>query len=91
MFKEIGITKFKEIRKIILFYFKNNIKINYPKISDDNIEVYGINIGLVMNNRSYKEKICNNINIIDLTEKQKINEFKIEITKTIINLKKNHI
>ena len=69
LFKEIGITKFKEIRKIILFYFKNNIKINYPRISDDNIEVYGINIGLVMNNRSYIEKICNNINIIDLTEK----------------------
>ena len=40
LFKEIGITKFKEIRKIILFYFKNNIKINYSRILDDNIEVY---------------------------------------------------
>ena len=42
LFKEIGITKFKEIRKIILFYFKNNIKINYSRISDDNIEVYDL-------------------------------------------------
>ena len=42
LFKEIGITKFKEIRKIILFYLKNNIKINYPRISDDNIEVYDL-------------------------------------------------
>ena len=40
LFKEIDITKFKEIRKIILFYFKNNIKINYSRILDDNIEVY---------------------------------------------------
>ena len=42
LFKEIGITKFKEIRKIILFYLKNNIKINYPRVSDDNIEVYDL-------------------------------------------------
>ena len=35
LFKEIGITKFKEIRKLILFYFKNNIL-------DDNIEVYDL-------------------------------------------------
>ena len=39
LFKEIGITKFKEIRKIILFYFKNNIKIIYPRILDGNIKV----------------------------------------------------
>ena len=42
LFKEIGITKFKEIRKIILFYLKNNIKINYPRVSDDNIKVYDL-------------------------------------------------
>ena len=42
LFKEIGITKFKEIRKIILFYFRNNININYLKISEDNIEVYDL-------------------------------------------------
>ena len=42
LFKEIGITKFKEIRKIILFYFRNNIKINYPNFSIDNIEVYDL-------------------------------------------------
>ena len=42
LFKEIGITKFKIIRKIILFYFKNDIKINYPRISDDNIKVYDL-------------------------------------------------
>ena len=29
--------------------------------------------------------------MMDLTEKQKIEEFKIEITKTIINLIENHI
>ena len=40
LFREIGIIKFKEIRKIILLYFKNNIKINYPRILDENIEVY---------------------------------------------------
>ena len=39
LFKEIGITKFKDIKKIILFYLRNNIRINYPKITEDNIEV----------------------------------------------------
>ena len=39
LFKEIGITKFKDIKKIILFYLRNNIRINYPKIKEDNIEV----------------------------------------------------
>ena len=42
LFKEIGITKFKYLRKIILFYFKINIKINYLRISKDNIEVYDL-------------------------------------------------
>ena len=42
LFKELGITKFKEIRKIISFYFRNNIKINYTKISEDNIEIYDL-------------------------------------------------
>ena len=41
-FKEIGIKKFKEIKKIISLYFRNNIKINYLKISYDNIEVYDL-------------------------------------------------
>ena len=49
------------------------------------------NIGLVMNNRSYAKNVCYNINMMDLTEKQKIEEFKIEITKTVINLTENHI
>ena len=49
------------------------------------------NIGLVMNDISYVEKVCYNISIIDRTEKQKIKKFKIEITKTIINLIENHI
>ena len=40
LIREIRIIKFKEIIKLILFYFKNNIKINYPRILDDNIEVY---------------------------------------------------
>ena len=39
LFKEIGITKFKDIKKIILFY---KIRINYPKITEDNIEVYNL-------------------------------------------------
>ena len=39
---EIGITKSQEIRKIILFYFKNNIKTNYPRVSIDKIEVYDL-------------------------------------------------
>ena len=42
LFKKIGITKFKDIRKIILFYLRNNIRINYPKIMEDNIEVYDL-------------------------------------------------
>ena len=42
LFQEIGITKFKDIRKIILFYFKNNIRINYPKTTEDNVEVYDL-------------------------------------------------
>ena len=37
------------------------------------------------------EKVCYNISMIDLTEKQKIEEFKTKITKTIINLTDNHI
>ena len=48
------------------------------------------NFSLVMNNRSYTEKICYNINMIYLTEKQKIEEFKIKITKIIINLTDNY-
>ena len=42
LFKEIGITKFKDIKKIILFYLRNKIRINYPKITEDNIEVYDL-------------------------------------------------
>ena len=42
LFKEIGITKFKDIRKIILFYLRDKIRINYPKITEDNIEVYDL-------------------------------------------------
>ena len=42
LFKEIGITKFKDIRKIILFYLRNKIRIKYPKITEDNIEVYDL-------------------------------------------------
>ena len=49
------------------------------------------NIGLVMNKRNYAKKVCYNISKIDLTEKQKIEEFKTEITKIIINLTKNQI
>ena len=44
-----------------------------------------------MNNMSYAKKVCYSINVINLTEKQKIEEFKTDITKTIINLIKNHI
>ena len=42
LFKEIGITKLKDIRKIILFYLRNKIIINYPKMTEDNIEVYDL-------------------------------------------------
>ena len=43
------------------------------------------------NNRSYAEKVCYNISMIDLTKNRKIEEFKTEITKTVINLTQNHI
>ena len=43
------------------------------------------------NNISYAEKVCYNISMIDLTENRKIEEFKTEITKTVINLTQNHI
>ena len=43
------------------------------------------------NNRSYAEKVCYNISMIDRIENRKIEEFKIEIIKTIINLTQNHI
>ena len=43
------------------------------------------------NNRSYAEKVCYNISMIDLTENGKIEEFKTEITKIVINLTQNHI
>ena len=39
------------------------------------------------NNRSYVEKVCYNISMIDLTENRKIEEFKTEITKS--NYKSN--
>ena len=42
MFREIGIIKFEEIRKIILFYFNNNIRINYQRVLEDNIEIYNL-------------------------------------------------
>ena len=48
------------------------------------------NIGLVINNKRYTEKVCYNISMIDLIEVNNIEELKIEITKTIIHLTKNH-
>ena len=42
LFQEIGITKFKDIRKIMLFYFRNKIRTNYPKTTEDNVEVYDL-------------------------------------------------
>ena len=36
------------------------------------------NFGLVMNNVSYTEKVCYNISIIDLNEKQKIKNLKLK-------------
>ena len=42
MFKEIGIIKFEKIRKIIFFYFNNNIRINYQIVLEDNIEIYNL-------------------------------------------------
>ena len=49
------------------------------------------NIDSIGNNRSYVEKVYYNISMIDLTENKKIEEFKTEITKIIINLTQNHI
>ena len=43
------------------------------------------------NNRSYAEKVCYNISMIDLTDNRYIEEFKSEITKSVINLTQNHI
>ena len=43
------------------------------------------------NNRSYAEKVCYNISMIDLTDNIYIEEFKTEITKSVINLTQNHI
>ena len=42
MFRQIGIIKFEEIRKIIFFYFNNNIRINYQRVLEDNIEIYNL-------------------------------------------------
>ena len=44
-----------------------------------------------MNNKSYVENVCYNISMINLIANQKIEEFKTEITKIIINLIENHI
>ena len=49
------------------------------------------NIGSMGNNRSYTEKVCYNISMIDLTEQRNIEDFKTEITKAVINLTQNHI
>ena len=43
------------------------------------------------NNRSYAEKVCYNISMMDLTDNRYIEEFKEEITKSVINLTQNHI
>ena len=43
------------------------------------------------NNRSYTEKVCYNISMIDLTDNSSMEEFKTEITKAVINLTQNHI
>ena len=43
------------------------------------------------NNRSYAEKVCYNISMIDLTDNRYIEEFKTEITKAVMNLIQNHI
>ena len=43
------------------------------------------------NNRSCAEKVCYNISMIDLTDNRYIEEFKTEITKSVINLTQNHI
>ena len=49
------------------------------------------NIGLMGNNKSYTKKVCYNINMIYLTDNINIEDFKTEITKTVINLTQNHI
>ena len=49
------------------------------------------NTGSMGNNRSYAEKVCYNISMIDLTDNRYIEEFKTEITKSVINLTQNHI
>ena len=43
------------------------------------------NFGIVTNNISYTEKVCYNINIIDLTETNRIEEFKAKIINLIDN------
>ena len=43
------------------------------------------------NNRSYAEKVCYNISMIDLTDNRRTEKFKTEITKAVINLTQNHI
>ena len=43
------------------------------------------------NNRSYAEKVCYNISMINLTDNRYIEEFKTKITKAVINLTQNHI
>ena len=43
------------------------------------------------NNRSYAEKVCYNISMMNLTDNRYIEEFKEEITKSVINLTQNHI
>ena len=43
------------------------------------------------NNISYAEKVCYIISMIDLTDNRYIEEFKSEITKSVINLTQNHI
>ena len=42
LFRDIWIIKFKEIRKLVLFYFNNNIRINYQRTLEANIEVYDL-------------------------------------------------
>ena len=49
------------------------------------------NIGSMGNNKSYAENVCYNISMIDLTDNSRIEEFKTEITKAVINLTQNHI
>ena len=44
----------------------------------------------MINNISCTEKVCYNISMVDLTEKNKIKEYKTKISKSIINLAKNN-